>query len=182
LKKWLIRIGVVVAVLVVAAVAIGFLLPTTYEVSQSIVINAPRDRVHLLIADLEQWPKWEPWSNADTSINTTVGVQTTGVGATQSWTDQHGGGELTFTMSDPDKGIAYDLTFSEKFHCKAAMLHEGEDGEVTVTWTMNGDAAEGGIRPVAGYFAQLMPGIIQPMFADGLQRLKSAAETSEQVQ
>ena len=165
----LIIAGVALALFII----VGLLLPTAYRVSAETMISAPRERIHALIADLDQWQHWEPWREKDPAIQITRG-QTTGVGAHQSWTDKSGGGELTFTRCDDDYGIAYDLLFAKKYACKAEMTHEpAGDGRVRVTWTMSGDT---GMPVIGGYFARLMPKMIKPMFARGLEKLKQAAE------
>ncbi|MEM1212214.1 MAG: SRPBCC family protein [Planctomycetota bacterium] len=174
--KWLVRIAVVIVLLIAAVVVIGLMLPTAYVVERSVVIDAPRDRVHGLIADLVEWERWEPWSAEDATIVVTRGSQTTGVGASQAWTDKMGGGELVFTMADPAKGVGYDMTIGGAMHAKATILHEAlGDGKVRVTWRMEGDAS--GAPVVGGYLAKLLPGAIGPMFESGMQNLKAEAET-----
>ncbi len=164
---------IIIAVVIVLFIIVGLLLPTAYRVSTDTTINAPRERIHALIADLEQWEHWEPWREKDPTIEITRG-QTTGVGAHQSWADKSGGGELTFTRCDEDYGIAYDLLFAKKYACKAEMTHEpAGDGRVRVVWAMTGDT---GMPVIGGYFARLMPKMIRPMFARGMEKLKAAAE------
>ncbi|MEM6393793.1 MAG: SRPBCC family protein [Planctomycetota bacterium] len=174
--KWIVRIAVVLVLLIAAFVVMGLLLPTDYVVERSVVIDAPRDAVHGLVADLAEWDKWEPWSAEDPTVVVTPGPKTTGVGASQTWTDQTGGGELVFTMSDPAKGVGYDMTIADAMHAKATILHEVmADGKVRVTWRMEGDA--GGAPVVGGYLAKLLPAAIGPMFESGMGNLKAAAET-----
>ncbi|MEM6551644.1 MAG: SRPBCC family protein [Planctomycetota bacterium] len=176
MMKWLFRIGVVLVLLLAAFVVVGLLLPTDYVVERSVVVDAPRDRVHGLIADLVEWDKWEPWSAEDPTVVVTPGPKTTGVGASQTWTDQTGGGELVFTMSDPAKGVGYDMTIADAMHAKATILHEVlGDGKVRVTWRMEGDAS--GAPVVGGYLAKLLPAAIGPMFESGMANLKAIAET-----
>lgn len=176
MKKWLIRIAAVIAVVVAAFAVIGLLLPTTYQVVSTTTIEAPRDTVHALIADLEQWERWEPWREGNASVVITLGDQTTGVGANQSWTEDSGDGRLVFTQSDPAQGIAYDMWFGDFPKATATLHHEpidGADGTIRVTWTMDGDT---GVPVIGGYIAKLMPGMIEPMFDRGLEKLKAAAE------
>lgn len=173
MKKWITYIGIAVAVIVLLFIIVGLLLPTTYAVSSSVVIDAPQAKVHELVADLEEWPKWEPWTEEDDGIMVSRTEQTTGVGAGQQWTDTSGGGELTITRSDPDYGIDYDLTFNQKYHCKASITHTPTANGVRVTWTMSGDT---GTPVIGGFFARLMPALIGPMFDQGMQNLKTAAE------
>lgn len=176
MKRWLKRIAIVVVVLIGGFIVVGLFLPTSYEVSRSIEVEAPEARVHELVADLRQWPRWEPWRAQDPTIQTTLGEATTGVGASQSWTDSHGGGELTFTESDPDRGVRFDLLFSKQYACVGWLHHEpAGEGKVTVTWGMAGDC---GMPIVGGYMALLMPGMVGPMFDNGLANIKREAEAS----
>ena len=129
-------------------VLVGLILPTSYSLSAQTTIKAPRARVHALLEDLEQWEHWEPWREKDPTIQITRG-QTTGAGAHQSWTDKSGGGELTYTRSDPDYGIDYDLLFAKKYACKASITHEqATDGTARVTWSMSGDTG----TPIIGAY------------------------------
>jgi len=167
----LVLLGVIGFVVVI----VGLLLPTTYVARRQIVVNAPRDTVHGLVNDLERWRVWEPWTQKDPTVEMVCGEgsPTDQVGATQSWTDKNGGGRLTITRIDPDFGIAYDVQFAGKYDCTASIQHRAAGDAVEVIWELHGDTK---MPVVGGFFAKLMPGMIEPMFADGLQRLKAAAE------
>ena len=175
MKRALKRIAIVLLILVMLVVVIGLALPTQYEVSRSIVIQAPRERVHALIADLSNWPQWEPWTEEDPTIKTTTGESTTGLGAHQSWVGSEGNGNLTFTRVDAQRGIEYALMFDDKYECVAGMTHEPAGDAVRVTWWMTGDTET---PVIGGYFAKLMPRMISPMFDRGLEKLKAAAEAA----
>ncbi len=173
--KWLKRLGLVLVVFVILFVGIGLVLPTTYTVERSVVIDAPRPVIHELVSDLERWPDWEPWTKADPTVTVTLGDQTTGVGANQTWDDSNGGGALTFTSVDPQAGVAYDVSFAQTYECVGRVTYADHPDGVEVTWSMDGDT---GTPVIGGYFAKLMPGMIGPMFEDGMQRLKAAAEAA----
>lgn len=170
LKKAGITVGSVVAVLVI----VGLILPAKYEVSRSVVIHASKAQVHALISDLTEWSKWEPWTEGDPSIKVTLGDITAGVGATQSWTDAHGGGELRITLDSAEEGVGFEMLFAKKYKAQGMITYSGPDDAVRVTWSMVGEA--GGPPVVRGYMARLMPGMIGPMFERGLEKLKTAAE------
>ena len=51
LMKWLV---VVLGVLLLAFVITGFLLPSSYALERSIVINAPPEQIHQWIGDLQR--------------------------------------------------------------------------------------------------------------------------------
>jgi len=169
------------AALFLLIVGIGFFLPTTYAVERRITIDASAERVHELVGDLEQWPSWAPWEGEDPTMQTTLGEQTTGVGASQKWTGKDGDGELTFTGSDPAAGIKYDMAFimeGKRAPAQCAMLYESDGKSTTVVWTMSGDMGDVMPPVVGGYLGLLMPGSIGAMFDTGLGRLKELAEAA----
>jgi hypothetical protein len=169
------RIGIGVGLATVVVIAVGFLLPRQYEVTRTVAIKAPTAAIHPLVDDLERWPEWTPWAKSDPTIRITYGPVTAGVGAHQSWTGDSGGGELTLTRSDPDWGIAYDMSFQEgKYPSVSTMTYRAADGGGTeVAWTMTGDT---GVNPFGRFFGLMMDPMVGPMFEDGLNRLKLLAE------
>ena len=171
----LIKIILGIAVVVVAAFfVVGELLPGTYQVKRSVVIQAERERIHTLVGDLTAWPQWSPWLEGDPTIKTTLGPKTSGVGAHQSWTSKRGPGELTFTESSVAGGIVYDMSFDQgRFRSQGALRYADASPGVRVTWTMTGDNA-GSL--FGGYLALAMESMVGPDFERGLEKLKAAAE------
>lgn len=167
--------GAVIVILVVVFIIAGLLLPTTYSVQRSIVIDATPAEIHEYVGDLDNWGEWEPWTESDPSIAVTLGDKTTGIGAHQSWTGDSGDGALEFTMSSPDTGIEYDLVFDGQFECQSAMLYEPvKNGGTEVTWIMSGDTE----KPfIGGYLALMMDTMAGDMFEKGLSNLKQVVES-----
>lgn len=165
--------AVVVFILVIAAV--GLLLPSSYTVERSIVIDATPEEVHEYVGNLKKWDGWSPWKEQDPSIVVSLGEKTSGVGASQSWVGDSGTGALTVTESSPSKGIKYDLVFDGgTYECKSAMTYERlQDGKTKVTWKMSGDM---GRSVTGGYFAVLMDSMVGNMFDRGLSNLKRKVE------
>jgi len=170
LIKWAV---ILVLVLVIAVIVVGLLLPKKYAVERSITIDAPPEVVFAYLNDLEKWEAWEPFSKADSSVVVTLGEDTYGVGATQSWTSDGGNGSLTFTKSDPESGIAYALAFDGFDPSTSTMTYEVVDGKTVLTWTMDGSITT---PVIGGYFVMMMDAMVGPMYEDGLDRLKTAAE------
>ena len=171
----LILIGVVLATLVV--VAVGFLLPREYTVERRVTINAAPERIHALVGDLEAWPDWTPWAKSDQTMAITYGELRSGVGAHQSWSGDSGGGELTFTRSEPEWGIAYDMAFDGgKYPSRSTIVYNRAGSATEVVWTMVGD---NGANPFNRYFGLMMDPMVGPMFEDGLNRLKLVAEKQD---
>jgi hypothetical protein len=168
------RIGIGVGLATLVFVAVGLFLPRTYTVSRSVVIAAPQARIHELCDDLERWPSWTPWFRSDPGMVITLGAVTRGVGAHQSWRSADGAGELTFTRSDPDWGVAFDLDFVDRGEeAVSTIRYAPVDGGVEVTWDMTGD---NGWNIFARFLGVVMDPLFGPMFEDGLDRLKLVAE------
>jgi hypothetical protein len=172
--KFLKFVGIPVLILFVLLVIGGFFLSGDYIVKRTIEIEAPPDQIAYYTNDLAHWPEWTPWLEMDPTIVTTLGDQTTGVGAHQSWTSKDGSGELTFTRADT-QGIEYDMAFitgEERWPAKCSMNFQPNGSMTTVTWGMTG-TIDGF---VGKYFALLMPGMIKADFDKGLEKLKAKAE------
>lgn len=174
MKTFLKAITIILAIFV----AVGLFLPTQYQVTKSKSIKATPEQIHHYVGDLDQWPEWSPWEKSDPSIKITAGKKRTGIGASQSWKGDSGDGELTFTYSSPQLGIRYDMMFDGADPSKAEMIYKpSADGESTlVTWTINGELTA---PVIGGYFALIINGMIEPMFEDGLQRLKTVVEKKD---
>ena len=171
--KWLKRIGIALGVLVVLAVVVGLLLPSEYSVERSVTIGADPERIHGFVGDLERWPEWTPWLDMDPTIQTVYGENTSGVGASQSWSGESGSGELTITGWDVDTGVLYDMSFDEgKYMSVGSISYEQVAGGTKVTWSMEGESK--GI--ITRYFGVLMDAMVGPAFEDGLGKLKTRAE------
>ncbi len=113
MKSWIRRIGVLLVSATIVFVVGGMILPTQYSLSRVIEIQAKPEAIHEYVGDLKKWDVWAPWKEEDPEIVTTYGEITSGVGASQSWMDNEGGGSLTLTQSSPEQGIEYDLFFDQ---------------------------------------------------------------------
>jgi hypothetical protein len=170
----LLRIGIGVIAATVLAAVIGLFLPSTFAVEKAVVIKAAPAQIHQFAGDLARWPAWTPWLNEDPDQVVTLSDLTSGAGARLNWTGGSGGGELVFTRSDPDWGIAYEMTFKERTYTATGSLeYHATAGSTQVVWKMTGD---NGNNILARYFAGLMPSLIGPQFEEGLARLKLISE------
>jgi hypothetical protein len=167
----------VVVLLVLVAVAaflvVGFfVLDGRYDVSREITIKASPEDVHKQVGDLKEWPNWLPFTKHDPSIQTTID-QAEGVGAHQKWTGKDGAGKLTFTASDPDKGVEWIMVFDEKYTSNGSMTYTKSGDETRVTWRMHGKNDDF----MGKWMALAMAPMVSPMFDEGLADLKKKVES-----
>jgi len=161
----------IVVWLVVLIGFVGLFLPQDYQVTRTITIKASPDKIHHLVADLSQWPRWNPWLELEPSVKVTLGDKLTGVGANQHWTDNSGGGRLSFIASSATTGIIYNIWFSDAKQPAVAHLNYIVLGaeKTKVEWTISGEVQ----LPIIGfYLAQAMDLMIGPAFELGLNNLE----------
>ena len=175
MKPWIRRIGVVLVSVIILLLVGGIVLPTKYSLRRAIEVNAKPEAIHVYVGDLTKWEVWAPWKDEDPTIVTTYGALTSGVGASQSWTDREGGGSLTLTRSSPEYGIEYDLFFDQgKYQCKGVMRYNVLSENTTrVVWGMQGDM---NLPIIGGYLALTMDSMVGTMFERGLSKLKAQVE------
>ncbi|MCA9077555.1 MAG: SRPBCC family protein [Planctomycetaceae bacterium] len=171
--------GLVMAIvgLLVVALLISFLLPSTYTVTRSIVIDAPPAEIHPYIETLNQWPEWTTWNTErfPELVYSYEGPEA-GVGAIQKWTDpEMGSGRLEITESSEADGIRFTLLFEQSPEpLTGSIVYAATDGGGTrVTWIGNGDV---GSNPVARYFGLMMDSMIGVDYEAGLCKLKILVE------
>ena len=177
----IILIGLVL--LVIAFIVAGMMMPRGYEFERSITIKATPQQIHSHVGDLAKWEDWTPWKEEDPTVKVTLGPATTGKGASQIWTSKRGKASLEFTMSDPARGIEYDMTHAmgneddaEEAKSLCKMLYKPDGDSTIVTWSMKGDMPSG---ILGGYRAKMMNSMAGPMFERGLEKLKKNVEASE---
>ncbi len=175
MKKFL---SFIILLLIIAGI-IGYFLPTSFTVSKTTTISASSSKIHEYVGDLNTWQSWTAWKGDDPEIEITIGENTTGIGANQSWTDKHGGGSLIFTAWSPEKGIEYDLFFQGgKYTSKSTIKYDTSSQTRTrVHWTLEGDMS---MPIIGGYFALFAKHSIGKMFQDGLSQLKLIVEKDKE--
>lgn len=168
----LIGIGFGAAALLV--IVVGFILPSGYTISRTVVIEAKPQQVHELVGYLDQWVRWTPWLKEDPSLIITPGALSTGKGAHLSWQNKTGGGEMTLTRCQPDWGVAFDMTLGKRKQLSACSLRYRHVAQGTeVVWQMQGDS---GFDIFGRYFNLLLDPLMGPMLEKGLEQVKELAE------
>ena len=171
------KILLVLLAVVLLVVLVGLALPTAFVLERSVVVEAPPAKIHAFVGDLRRWPEWTVWQESSPEMRIELGPTTTGVGASQRWTDPTGAGRLVFTRCD-EAGVAYDMSFvddGEEMPAKGAIDYAVEGRATRVTWSMSGDFA---VPVVGGWLRLVMLGLIAEDFDKGLAKLKRAAEAT----
>jgi len=164
----------ILASILVVVILGGLILPNNFEIKRSVSIEASNSHIHQFVNNLKKWPQWTPWKESDPSVNVTLGEITQGLGASQSWTANGGGGSLTFTSSSSESGIDYDFFFEgDETRYPASISYSEGQPPITVTWKMSGKVDTLIIGP---YVAMMMDPMVGDMFQKGLDKLKKIVE------
>jgi uncharacterized protein YndB with AHSA1/START domain len=160
---------------VLALVAIGFVLPRETTFSRSVEIAAPADRIYSLVSAPKEWKKWSVWNQRDPNMEITYAGTESGTGAIWDWkSKQEGNGGMTFTSGEPGKRLAYELRFEGMNPSTGDLVLEPAGTGTKVTWSMKGDM---GGSPINRWFGVFLERMVAPDFEGGLANLKKLAES-----
>lgn len=169
---------IAVGVLVMLFLVVAYVLPDSYHVERSIVIDAPPEEIHAYVDQLNRWPEWTVWTTERyPNLEYSYEGPEAGVGARQIWDDpETGAGHLEITESDPQEGIVYTMVFEGFEPLDGAIQYDQVDDGTQVSWIANGKT---GNNPIARYFGLMMDSMIGADFAEGLAGLKTAVESDD---
>lgn len=171
--KWIMG---TIAVLAVAFIAIGMLLPREVVVERSTEITAPADKIFPHVNNLKATQAWSPWLALDPDVQTTYGSIAEGVGAKMSWASdnpQVGTGAMEVVESIPNEKVLSALDFGDMGTATARYdLIEAGD-KTTVTWGLTADMGAG---PVGRWMGLMMDTWVGADYEKGLANLKGLVE------
>ena len=148
----------------------------SYTVTRSVDVSAEPSRLHALVDDFHEWPKWSPWEDVDPALRRTYTGADRGVGAHYAWSGNRraGQGSMEIVSSTPEK-IGVKLVFEKPWKAEnpVEFRFDPSGAGTRVTWTMTGDN-----KGMAAVFAKVfnMDKMLGKDFDKGLARLKAVAE------
>lgn len=177
IKKILLGLVAVVALLIVALLVAVSTRPDNFRVSRSAVIPAAPAVAFGNINDLHKWDAWSPWAKLDPNSKVTFAGPKEGTGASMAWVgnDQVGEGKMTITESKPNELILLQLEFIKPFAGTSTteFTFKPDAGGTLVTWTMSGQ------NNLVGKAISLVMDcdkMMGPQFEQGLDNLKKAVQ------
>jgi hypothetical protein len=175
MKKILLRLLGGLAALLLLLVLVAYLLPSTYRVERTLVINAKPEAVFALVGDLRRWKDWGAWQERDPAMKMTYSEKTAVVGGWSAWeSESEGNGKMTLTATDAPKRVVYKLEFPDMGTSSEGVLAlTPAAGGVQVVWT---DAGGLGMNPLFRWFGLFIEKMIGPDFEKGLANMKKLAE------
>ncbi len=177
--KWVKRIlGAIVAV-VIAAVAVAYILPRHASAERSIVINSSPEEIFSRVNDLRAFDEWSPWSKIDPDMKTTFTGPDSGIGQKSTWESDHpdvGSGSQEIVASEENRRVETELDFGGQGTANAAFDLTPEDDGTKVTWSFEADL---GMNPIGRYFGLTIGERVDADYGKGLAALKTLVESNE---
>jgi effector-binding domain-containing protein len=167
-------------VLLIAAAAVGLVLPRHARVERSVVIDRPASLIFATVNSFQLFPRWSPWQDLDPNMHQSAEGPRDGVGAKLVWSgnDKVGSGTQLITGAVPDRSVASDLDFGGMGVAKSLLTLTADGAATRVTWTLDIDM---GANPIGHYVGLTMDRMIGPDFARGLSNLKTLLESMPNV-
>jgi hypothetical protein len=166
------------AIVVVALVMLGFLLPDKTHIERAILVDAPQEEVFAIASDLNQQERWSPWLEYDPAAKTEV--TGAGVGQKMRWTSKKlGNGSQEITALDPPSRIDTALEFEGHGRAMSAMTMSPEQNGTRVVWSFDCNMREAvplWMQPLSTYMGFFMEGMLGKDYEKGLANLKREAE------
>jgi ribosome-associated toxin RatA of RatAB toxin-antitoxin module len=129
--------------LIATILFIALVLPKNYKVTKSIVINSDLSKCYDMVADLNNYRDWNPWSKMEPDAKKTITGTPKTIGHQYDWEGKKIGiGRLTVKKVDTNKSVDLDLEFFKPFQSKADdnwVFEQMPNNQVKVIWSNRGE-------------------------------------------
>lgn len=174
--KLLKKIGIAILVLLVLFVVAIFLVPQTFQVSVSENIDSKPSTLFNIVSDITLEKDWNPWQQQDTTMKSTYGEITKGVGATYSWDSKTmGSGSAEHIESIKNQKIVSKLDFGSMGEGVANYIFEKDGAGTKMTWTLDSKT-----RRPKNLMNILIRGEVKRSYRIGMENLAKLAKKREQ--
>jgi len=168
-------IGMFVGGLAALFFIVAAILPSSYRVERSIEINRPAETIYPLVANLTNWPKWDPFTEQEPTAKSTFSGESGTVGSKWNWDGKViGVGSLTVEELVPNQSIRSKMVSvsPQPWAATDNWKFESSASGTIVTWMIEGNLGYP-IERVVGLF---MEGMLGPTCEKGLANLKKVSE------
>lgn len=134
----------IIVVLIALVVVLGLIGPKTYDVSRSIVIEAPAEAVYPHVSSLKAFAAWDPWARHDPTVKMTYHGTDGEPGAYSRWEGESNGvGERQLEVLIPNERVETEIRFLEpEFMAGVSTGYtdlKPTEGGTEVTWGFKGE-------------------------------------------
>lgn len=151
-------VGWLLGTLAVFAAA-SLLLPQSWVLERSLVIDAPADRIWSSLIAPPAWARWSPWQLRSPDLPVRYAGAPSGVGARWSWSKGwQGGGLMQIVRATAPRQMDYVLAVDGMGSAIGQFVLEPASGGTRVTWRIEAHAGFNPFVRWAGLFADRMFG------------------------
>tara|TARA_R110001583_G_scaffold8413_7_gene40223 strand:- start:7970 stop:8998 length:1029 start_codon:yes stop_codon:yes gene_type:complete len=118
-------------------------LESKYDIKQTRIIKAPAEVIFNNINDFKNWQHWNPWFELDSTIVASYPDDTSGVGASYTWTGKDGSGTMRTISLIPNKEIIQQIDFGAGSTPEVYWDITTTETGNAVTWGMRGNRSFG---------------------------------------
>lgn len=170
------KIAIAFGVLILALLIIPLFLSSHFSMSRSIEIQASAASVFSRLPDLNEYNKWNPFPEGDSTNQTQVNGN--GVGAVLTWKGQKTGeGKMTIMSIDPNKKVDIKMEFYKPMSGEGVVswtLVERSTNTTEMIWSFEQD-----LSYFNRYFGLMMDSMMGKHFERGLAKYKGIVESSK---
>jgi uncharacterized protein YndB with AHSA1/START domain len=171
------KIALVVVVVIAAVLLYAAARPGNFRVERAAKVNAPPEKIFVLLNDFHQWGSWSPWEKMDPAMKRTHSGEPSGKGAVYEWegNSKVGKGRMEIIEAAPSSKVVVKLDFLAPFeaHNTAEFTLQPDGGATNVTWAMYGPSSY--VTKLITIFVS-MDSMVGKDFEAGLAELKTIAE------
>ncbi len=177
--KALKTIGIILLVLVLGVA--GFIMSLNGEgkLERSTIINAPVEKVFMVVNNFAYAKDWSPWFQIDPNTVYVYSENTAGLGANYTWeseNDQVGTGRQEIIESVENELVNTRMAFGGMVgEYTAAFILKPVEGGTEVIWTLVSKASNGGAQEKF-FVDYISDKVIGSTYEEGLEKLKSFIE------
>lgn len=155
IRAWKIGLFFLVAVVVLMGATIWF-MPRSYQVSRSLVVDAPARAVFAALQDVQRWPSWLVWlgPEVDPTVHIDYGSATHGEGAEVRYRGERlGQGRFSLFNVRARERLDFTAYQGPEGHEERVGVHrmvlEAEGDATRVIWSMVGEVGEATLAGLA---------------------------------
>jgi effector-binding domain-containing protein len=162
---------------VILAVLVTLILPSTGRIVKETNIQAGRQVVFSQLSTLHNYSQWYPWIQEDPDVKIDYAANN----RTMSWHKtgaSRGAGTYELTGAQGDSVLRFTFSYNGAPPIQGAYILRsmGDAGGTTVVWYMNMKA---GLTPWWRFYAAMMNKLAGPMMETGLTNLKILSEQAD---
>lgn len=182
MKKVLIAIAALIALVAIAVGVMAAIAPTDFQVEREIVINKPKAEVFEYLKFVKNQKEWGPWNKRDPNMKQTYKGTDGEVGFIAAWESNHekvGAGEQEIKKIVEGERIENELRFKVPFESKSNGYYITEsagDDKTKVKW---GFTAKAPIPMNIMFMFMDIDAEVGKDFEEGLADLKTVLEKQD---